>query len=266
MNKSLVQQQFGANAAAYATSTVHAKGASLARLVEVVRPQASWTVLDVATGAGHTAAAFAPHVARVVASDLTREMLEQAARLARTKSLSNLEVAEADAEALPFQSEEFDLVTCRIAPHHFPDIPKFVSEVWRTLKTGGIFALVDNIGPDAESTPGFADAELRDAGLAYNAFEKLRDPSHARCLGMSEWTSVLQDRAFEILHKERLPKDMEFQSWAERLGSDAMTIERLRSSLRDGSPALQAFLKPRWERDKLWFTLDEALVVARKRA
>ena len=60
MNKSLVQQQFGAHAAAYATSSVHAKGASLGRLVELVRPQPSWQALDVATGAGHTAAAFAP--------------------------------------------------------------------------------------------------------------------------------------------------------------------------------------------------------------
>jgi len=82
MSKTLVQQQFGANAANYLTSAVHAKGASLARLVELVAPQKSWVALDVATGAGHTAAAFAPHVARVVASDLTPEMLVQTQKLA----------------------------------------------------------------------------------------------------------------------------------------------------------------------------------------
>jgi ubiquinone/menaquinone biosynthesis C-methylase UbiE len=264
MNKSLVQQQFGAHAAAYATSTVHAKGASLGRLVELVRPQPSWQALDVATGAGHTAAAFAPHVARAIASDLTQEMLQEAAKLAKAKGFANMETARADAEALPFEDARFDLVTCRIAPHHFPDIPTFVGEVWRTLKGGGTFALVDNIAPDAESTPGFSSAELRDAALTYNAFEKIRDPSHARCLGMAEWTEVLSDTGFEILHKERLPKDMEFQPWAERLGSDAATIPRLRSMLTDGSPALQAFLKPRLDGDKLWFTLDEAILIARK--
>jgi hypothetical protein len=77
---------------------------------------------------------------------------------------------------------------------------------------------------------------------------------------------VLADTGFEILHKERLPKDMEFQPWAERLGSDAATIPRLRSMLTDGSPALQAFLKPRLDGDKLWFTLDEAILIARKPA
>ena len=118
----------------------------------------------------------------------------------------------------------FDLVTCRIAPHHFPDIPTFVAETWRVLKPGGTFALVDNIAPDTESTPGFSNAELRDAALTYNAFEKIRDPSHGRCLGMAEWSEVLSDTGFDIVHKERLPKDMEFQSWGERLGCDAATI------------------------------------------
>jgi ubiquinone/menaquinone biosynthesis C-methylase UbiE len=266
MNKSLVQQQFGSHAAAYATSTVHAKGASLARLVELVRPQATWQMLDVATGAGHTAAAFAPHVARVVASDLTPEMRAEAAKLARTKGLANMETAEADAEALPFGDGSFDLVTCRIAPHHFPDIAKFIAEAWRTLRPGGTFAVVDNISPDAESTPGFSDADLRAAAVAYNAFEKLRDPSHARCFGMAEWTSVLAATGFDVVHKERLPKDMEFQPWAERLGSDPATIERLRAMLRDGTPALRAFLKPRHEDGGLWFTLDEAILIARKPA
>ena len=264
MTKDLVQQQFGAHAAAYATSTVHAKGASLARLVELVKPQPQWQALDIATGAGHTAAAFAPHVASVVASDLTEEMLEESAKLAKSKGFANMETARADAEALPFSDSSFDLVTCRIAAHHFPDVPTFVSEVWRVLRAGGTFALVDNISPDAESTPGYPNAELRDAALVYNAFEKIRDPSHGRCLGMAEWSEVLGDTGLEVSHKERLPKEMEFQPWAERLGCDAATVERLRAMLTEGTPALKAFLKPRLDDDKLWFTLDEAIVIARK--
>jgi hypothetical protein len=139
-----------------------------------------------------------------------------------------------------------------------------VSEVGRVLKPGGTFALVDNIAPDAESTPGFSSAELRDASLTYNAFEKIRDPSHGRCLGLAEWSEVIADTGLQILHKERLGKDMEFQPWAERLGADAATMERLRSMLTEGVPALQAFLRPRLEEGKLWFTLDEAIVIARK--
>ena len=266
MSKSLVQQQFGAHAAAYATSVVHAKGASLARLVECVRPEKHWRVLDIATGAGHTAAAFAPHVARVIASDITPEMLEEARKLAAAKGFSTMEVAAADAQALPFPDAQFHLVTCRIAPHHFADVPAFVREAGRVLLPGGTFALVDNVAPDGESTPGFAADELDHAAAAYNALEKLRDPSHGRCLGMAEWSSIIAAAGLELTRKERLPKDMEFDPWAVRLGADGATVERLRCLLTGGAPALRAFLKPRVEDGSLWFTLDEAILIARKPA
>jgi SAM-dependent methyltransferase len=264
MPKSLVQQQFGAHAAAYATSPVHAKGASLGRLVELVQPQSDWQALDIATGAGHTAAAFAPYVARVIASDITDEMLKEARKLAAAKGLGNMEVAVADAEALPFADAAFDLVTCRIAAHHFPDPARFVAEARRVLEPGGTFALVDNIGPDALSTPGFSDAELREAADAYNAFEKLRDPSHGRCLGLVEWGAVIAAAGLDVQHQEILPKAMEFTPWAARMDADAATVARLRSMLEGATPALRAFLKPRLDAGALWFNLDEAVVVARK--
>jgi ubiquinone/menaquinone biosynthesis C-methylase UbiE len=264
MTKSLVQQQFGAHAAAYATSVVHAKGASLGRLVELVQPQRDWQALDIATGAGHTAAAFAPHVAHAIASDITEEMLEEARKLAAAKGLANMVTAVADAEALPFEDARFDLVTCRIAAHHFPDVARFFAEVKRTLKPGGTFALVDNISPDALSTPGFSEADLADAAATYNAFEKLRDPSHGRCLSVAEWRDVIAAAGLDVRHQEVLPKAMEFEPWAARLGADAATTARLRSMLQDGSPALKAFLRPHTDAGALWFSLDEAIVIARK--
>jgi hypothetical protein len=59
---------------------------------------------------------------------------------------------------------------------------------------------------------------------------------------------------------------MEFDPWAERMGTDKATIARLRAMLTDGAPALRAFLKPRLEEGQLWFTLDEAILIARKPA
>jgi ubiquinone/menaquinone biosynthesis C-methylase UbiE len=264
MSKTLVQKQFGAHAAAYLTSAVHAKGASLGRLVELVGPQKHWQMLDVATGAGHTAAAFAPHVAKAIASDLTDEMLEQAAKLAREKGLSNLVTAKGDAEALPFPDASFELVTSRIAPHHFPDVARFVAEAWRVLKPGGTLAVVDNISPDAQSTSGFSDADLRDAAAAYNAFEKLRDESHGRCLTTGEWVALVRRAGFEVVHQERLAKAMEFKPWAERMGVDAPTIARLETMLANATPALKAFLTPRTEEGRLAFTLAELVLIARK--
>lgn len=266
MSKELVQQQFGANAAAYLTSTVHAKGASLARLVELVGPKKSWIALDVATGAGHTAAVFAPHVAKVVASDLTPEMLEQVKRLAAERSLSNIETAVADAEALPFQDASFDLVTCRIAPHHFSSIAKFLAEVHRVLKPGGCFALVDNVSPDGETTPGFTADELTAAGADYNAFEKLRDPSHGRALATAEWLDLMAKAGLALVHREHAPKGMDFQSWVKTMNVPAATVPRLAAMLDDASPALKAFLKPANDAGKRGFTLDELIAIARRPA
>ena len=84
MAKSLVQEQFGATAAHYLTSKPHAKGKSLERLVELVTPQSTWRMLDVATGAGHTAYAFAPHHFDSIAAFLeeARRVLKSGATLA----------------------------------------------------------------------------------------------------------------------------------------------------------------------------------------
>jgi ubiquinone/menaquinone biosynthesis C-methylase UbiE len=264
--KSLVQSQFGAHAAAYVTSPVHATGASLGRLVALVQPQCHWHGLDIATAAGHTALAFAPHVAHVTASDITDEMLVEAAQFAAKQGVTNLTTAKADAEALPFEDAAFDFVTCRIAPHHFPDVARFVAESWRVLKSGGTFALVDNISPDGVSVPGASKTDLRNADIAYNAFEKLRDPSHGRCLSASEWVELITDIGFGVTHQERLPKAMEFLPWAERLGADTPTINRLREILAQASasPTLTAFLQPRLIDGSLWFTVQEAVIIARK--
>ena len=160
-------------------SQPHAKGASLQRLVELVEPQPDWQALDIATAAGHTAFAFAPHVAHVRATDITPQMLTVAREQAATRGIGNVTVEHADADNLPYADGQFDLLTCRIAPHHFPDIGAFLRESVRVLRAGGILAVVDNVVPAGV------------AGDFVNAFEKLRDPSHGRCLSArSGWTAT----------------------------------------------------------------------------
>ena len=76
--ENISQQRFGQYAQAYVTSKPHAQGSDLERLLVLAQPQADWMVLDVATGGGHTALKFAPHVAHVTVSDITAAMLAAA--------------------------------------------------------------------------------------------------------------------------------------------------------------------------------------------
>ena len=262
MSSTLVQKQFGAAAADYAASAVHASGPSLGRLVALVSPQPHWHVLDVATGAGHTALAFAPLVASVVASDITGEMLAEASKLAAVRRLANVETTHAEAGNLPFPDASFDLVTCRLAAHHFPDPNTFVREAWRVLKPGGTFALVDNVGPDAARMPDASPAELRDADTLYNTYEELRDPSHVRALSLDDWLALLGDTGFADARHERLDQDIAFKAWTQRMRCSAETVERLDHLL--DNDLLRAFLRPREEAGERIFTLQEAIIVARK--
>lgn len=268
MTRSLVQNQFGANAAAYATSDVHARGESLAMLVAMSAPRPEWVGLDVATGAGHMALAFSPYVAHIIASDITEEMLTEARALADKGGHSNVETAVARAERLPFPDQTFDFVCCRLAAHHFLDVAAFVSEAVRVLKPGGTFALVDNVSPDATTSPGLDRDALRTAGIVYNQFEKLRDPSHGRALTIAEWVELVADAGLAITGREFVVKEMAFGPWVQRMACDAATVARLTAML-DRSPdnargGLVAFLMPRDHAGDVWFSLREMLLVARK--
>jgi ubiquinone/menaquinone biosynthesis C-methylase UbiE len=259
---SLVQQKFGEAAADYAASAVHAKGESLARLVALVEPKPHWRVLDVATGAGHTALAFAPYVRVVTATDITLPMLAQARRLAQARGLTNIRTAEGRAEDIPFPDTSFDLVACRLAAHHFEDQAAFVRETFRVLMPGGFFALVDNIGPDAASLSGRSESELAACDRAYNALERLRDPSHARCLGLAEWTALIERAGFAATHSEQMDQDIEFGPWTDRMRCSDSTRTRLAALLKQ--EPLRSFLRPRETESGTVFTLQEAIILARK--
>ena len=227
-SKSLAQERFGTFAATYATSRSHAKGGSLPRLVELLAPQKGTTALDIATGAGHVALALAPHVAHVIASDLTPQMLMVARGLAAERHLANVGFADMRAEALPFAGGTFDIVTCRIAPHHFDDVRAFVTEVARVLRPGGLFGLVENVSPDPSIMADDA-AALAAAADEYNAFEKHRDPSHVRCLTLAEWRGLVADAGLKERHVELLDKPMVLGPWADQQNVGAEIKSDLRA-------------------------------------
>lgn len=263
MSKKRVQAQFGASAEAYVTSEIHAKGASLERLLTLTQPQRLWTVLDVATGAGHTALTFAPHVRLVVASDITMRMLELTQRMAQDRGLANVVASAADAEGLPFSAGSFDLVTCRVAAHHFPALGEFMEESARVLRPGGLLAVVDNIVPGSRRTNRKGKA-AEEAGRYINAFEKLRDPSHGRCLSQHGWQEHFYQAGFRIVHQEVADKMLDFHDWMARMRVQPDDEIRLEAMLRQAPAEAAEFLRPEFDARRILFRLAVALFVGVK--
>jgi ubiquinone/menaquinone biosynthesis C-methylase UbiE len=251
--KAKVQAQFGASSDAYATSDIHAKGESLAILLELVQPQPDWQAVDVATGAGHTALAFAPYVAHVVATDLTAEMLAKTAELAAARGLTNVETKPADAEALPFDDASFDLVTCRLAFHHFPNPRQAISEFARVLKPGGVLGFTDNIVVPDKQAAGY-----------YNAYEKLRDPSHNWVYPLVRLQVMFEEAGLQVEATRELNKEFEFHEWADRQHVSATNKAKLLEMMHHIPEALQPLFAPRWADGTMYFSLWEAVIVARK--
>ena len=252
--KDLSRQRYSRFARRYVDSPDHAKGYDLERLVQLAAPQPGWRVLDVATGGGHTALKFSPLVGQVVASDLTARMLAAAREFIQAQNAPNLVYAQADAEALPFKTEAFDLVTCRIAAHHFPNPGRFIQEAARAARTGGLVLVQDHLLPDDPQ-----------AGRLVDDFERRRDPSHQRAFNRQEWLAMFSAAGLEVQQVEALVKRHDFIPWAERQACSPERIVELQDMLAEMPPAALDWLQPLdWGTPQASFAHRFVIIAGRK--
>jgi len=250
--KKEVQKTFSKHAEKYVTSDTHAKGNDLSLMVEWANPENDWIALDIATGGGHVAKTFSPHVNQIIASDLTKEMLENTA--SHLTDYNNISYEIADAEGLPFSDQSLDLVTCRIAPHHFPEPKSFIREVSRVLKEHGKFIMIDNVAPE-------------DADLAHfmNTFENMRDPSHVRCLPVSEWQKLCKKYHLHVLKSRTRKKTFDFQEWVNRTVEDELTKKSVSSYMSNANSNTKDYFHIKESPDNIEaLSIDEWMVLCEK--
>jgi ubiquinone/menaquinone biosynthesis C-methylase UbiE len=222
--KESVQNQFGPVAANYASSAVHAGGPDLTAMLGSVDLAGAERLLDAGCGPGHTALAFAPRVAEVVAVDLTEAMLAQGRKLARDRNLANVIFQRGDVERLPFPDASFDIVTSRYSAHHYPHPVVALREFARVLRPGGVFLLVDVMSPDEPAQDTFL-----------NAIELLRDPSHVRDHTVPQWLAMLAGAGFAVQALGNWPLRLEFEPWVARMNTPFLAITQIRALI-DGAP------------------------------
>lgn len=245
-----VARQFGRRSHAYASSAGHASGSDLAMLVAMLDLKPHMNVLDVATGAGHTAAAVAPHVRSVMAIDLAPEMIERVVDLAIARGLHNVQAKVMDCETLDFPDESFDAVTCRIAPHHFLDLELAIQEIARVLRPRGQFGLEDSCAPDDPILDNFI-----------NTVEKLRDATHVRSHTEQEWTGMLERAGLEVLHTSLYRKRHVMEDWVERAGIDQKTADQVYEAFVTAPEEAKAYFELEYLDGRAISFTDEKLLV-----
>jgi ubiquinone/menaquinone biosynthesis C-methylase UbiE len=212
-------EQYTPIAADYTISPIHSQGADLQRMVELAALPVGATVLDIGTGTGHTAIAFASAGAQVTGLDLTRAMLAEAQRLSQERGVS-LEAVQGLAERLPFASASFDAIACRFCAHHFMDIEESIREMRRVLRPGGVLMFDDHVAPEDDAADAFV-----------NRLDWLRDPSHRREPRLSEYQQWFANVGLTVEHVEQRRLRIEADQWFARARTSPEREAEARSML-----------------------------------
>lgn len=197
---------FTNNADLYRTSLAHSEVEDLELCLDALPGLSGLEVLDVATGSGHTAFYFARKGCHTFAVDVNREMLRVAEEESDRQTLS-VRFLWSQANDLNFDENKFDLVTCRLAAHHFEDVSGFLSEARRVLRPGGHILVVDNVVPTDDD----------EVARWLNEYERKRDDSHQACWTKDKWSVQLEEQGFSQKMSQRFKKTLLFDPWMERM-------------------------------------------------
>jgi SAM-dependent methyltransferase len=185
---------------AFRESPTHRAGPDLDLLVEWCEPGPDVKVLDVATGGGHVARRLREEGCTVVTVDPAPGMKADVL---------------APADHLPFEDGSFDVVTCRIAAHHFADVRAAVQEMARV--SNRLLVIEDNL---------FRGEHVEEA-------ERLRDPTHVRCYSEDEWKGFVTGVGFEVEQVEHFDRRQSVAAWLERVDTPPDAAARIRELLAD---------------------------------
>jgi len=241
--------RFGARAAAYVASAVHASGGDLDRMAEAVAHDAPARLLDIGTGGGHVAYALAPHAGAVVAVDPAQGMLDAVAAEAGRRGLATITTVRAPAERLPFSDAAFDAVASRFSAHHWGSLAQGLAEARRVCRPGGLALFADIVAPPTA----LCDTHLQ-------AVELLRDPSHVRDYSLAQWTTHLAHAGFAVTAIYPMRLRMDFTAWTARMD----TPPDLQAAIRTVQHSAPAEVRDHFaiEADGS-FTIDSMLIEAR---
>ncbi len=170
-----ILDQFSRQAMPFSTAAPITDANALRMIVEAAAPKPSDRLLDVACGGGIVVSAFAPYVEHATGIDMTPAMLDRARQHATESGVANVTWDRGDVTALPYADDAFDIVVTRFSMHHFLEPLGVMREMVRVCAPGGRVIVIDMHASDDPAK-----------AAEWNRAEKLRDPSHVRCLMLGE--------------------------------------------------------------------------------
>jgi len=120
------------------------------KVVQMVSERNPESILDIATGTGDLAIKFAmtTKASRIVGLDLSQGMLSVAKKKVLGTPLSEkIEFIQGDSEALPFDTNTFDVITVSFGIRNFENLEKGLSEIYNVLKPKGLFVILETSVP-----------------------------------------------------------------------------------------------------------------------
>ena len=228
----------------------------LRALVALAAPSPTDRLLDLATGTGAVALAFASHVAAVVAVDVSPAMLERAERARLARQATNVHFRWADATQLPFDPASFDLATGYDLLPYVTDPAAALAGCRRVLAAGGRL-LLDEIA-------GSADQVKR---ATQDAIAARRDPAFVRTYGLADLERLVAAAGFRVVAAETYDVPWTVDDWLAAAAADEDTAAAVRAMLTAGIERDAAGLELRRSRDgALAFTQRRVRLLALARA
>jgi ubiquinone/menaquinone biosynthesis C-methylase UbiE len=248
------QEQFARQSRNYGRSHILADVSDvIAACAQISLPQKA-RVLDVATGAGHTGLYFASLGHEVTCTDLAAPMLERVREAAQERGLT-VETRQHAAEEFPYTDASFDLVTSRVAPHHFSSPESFIRETARVLRPGGWFLLIDGSVPDHEP----------EAEEWLHQIEKHRDPSHHRLLSPGAWTRLCEASGLRVQSAElKTFKQPDLEWYFETAATSPENRQAVRALIANAPASARAVYRLAEEDGKIVWWWPRLTLVARK--